>query len=275
VKVERRPSTDYVSVDSRTLTCHPADTPGLTLDRPLGGNKILLGGCLPPGSGTIDRWVAVEDPALYATHVFAEALRAKGIDVGPGVATAPAPPADAQVLATYEGAPLAEILKDVNKPSHNLRAEMLLRQIGVKTKGEGSVAAGREGVFAFLHANGIDAEGWEIADGSGLSALDLVTARGLTMLLLAMHRHPHAAVFRDSLPVAGVDGTLKHRLGLAGRDGRIVAKTGTNGHTYALAGYARPRRGPALAFTVIVNHSTAPTSEAYEVVDAIAASLVE
>jgi D-alanyl-D-alanine carboxypeptidase/D-alanyl-D-alanine-endopeptidase (penicillin-binding protein 4) len=273
VVIERHPSSDYYRVDSKAITCRDVDPPGLVLERPFGANVIQLSGCLPLGSASIERWVALEDPARYATTVFAQVLRAKGIEVTGGVTMAAAAPAGRHALASYDGAPLGEILKDVNKPSHNLRAEMLLRLLGVQAKNEGTVEAGRDAVLAFLAAHDVDTKGWEIDDGSGMSRSDLVTASGLAALLVAMDKHPQAAVFRDSLPVAGVDGTLKRRLTGPRTRGRVQAKTGTLRHTCALAGYAAPVRGEGMAFTVLVDHATAPVGEIHDAIDAIAEAL--
>jgi D-alanyl-D-alanine carboxypeptidase/D-alanyl-D-alanine-endopeptidase (penicillin-binding protein 4) len=243
LSVERHPASAYYRVESTAMTCGPGATPGVTMNRALGTNVIELSGCLPVGWPPLERWLAVEDPVLYATTVMAEALKARGIDVVGGVARCTAPPAGLAVLATYEGEKVAEILKDVNKPSHNVRAEMLLRLLGQKVKGEGSAKAGSEAVVEFLKAQDVDVDGWEVQDGSGLSRTDLVTTVGLSGLLVAMHRHPHAAAFRASLPVAGLDGTLKSRLSGPRTRGRVQAKTGRMRHSCALVGYAAPRRG--------------------------------
>ncbi len=272
--IERHPASAYYRVESEGVTCGDSLTPGITLDRPLGGNVIKLNGCLPAGWPILEKWVALEDPVRYAATVMGEALKAKGIDVVAGVGTCEAPPAGLSVLATYEGAPMAEILKDVNKPSHNVRAEMLLRLLGRKAKGEGSAKAGTDAVREFLKAQGVDVSTWDLQDGSGLSRTDLVTASGVTELLVAMRRHAHATAFRDSLPVSGLDGTLKTRLGGRRTAGRIVAKTGRVRHTAALAGYATPRRGEELAFAIFVNHATAPMGEVQDAIDAVAAAIV-
>jgi D-alanyl-D-alanine carboxypeptidase/D-alanyl-D-alanine-endopeptidase (penicillin-binding protein 4) len=272
--VERHPESAYYRVESTGTTCSDGTLPGIRLDRRLGGNVIALTGCLPAGWPVLEKWLALEDPVLYASTVMSEALEAKGVDVVGGVATCDVPPPGLSVLATYEGAPMAEILKDVNKPSHNVRAEMLLRLVGSKVKSEGSARAGTEAVLEFLKARGADVAGWDLQDGSGLSRTDLVTARGMTDLLVAMNRHKDAAVFRDSLPVAGVDGTLKSRLGGRRTAGRISAKTGRIRHSSALAGYARPRRGAELAFAILVNHASAPGGEVQDAIDAIATAIV-
>jgi serine-type D-Ala-D-Ala carboxypeptidase/endopeptidase (penicillin-binding protein 4) len=274
VVLERHPATDYVRVDSKVETCRLVEPdPGLTVKRPFGRNAVELTGCLPVGSPTVERWLAVEDPAAYATAVFADALRAKGIELTGGTATTSELPAGLRTVAAYEGAPMSEVLKDVNKPSHNLRAEMLLRLAGAKVTGDGSVEAGRQVVGAFLAAQKVDAAGWDVQDGSGLSRSDLVTAHGLVDLLAAMDRHPHAAAFRDSLPVAGVDGTLKRRLSAPRTRAHIQAKTGTLRHTSALAGYAAPPRGERLAFAILVNHATATGGEIQEAIDKVAEAL--
>ena len=123
-------------------------------------------------------------------------------------------------------------------------------------------------------ANWADAAGWELQDGSGLSRTDLVTARGISALLAFMHRHPHGAAFRDSLPVAGVDGTLKSRLSGPRTAGRIQAKTGRIRQACALAGYAAPRRGEPVAFAIFVNHATAPGGEVQDAIDGIVSAIL-
>jgi D-alanyl-D-alanine carboxypeptidase/D-alanyl-D-alanine-endopeptidase (penicillin-binding protein 4) len=240
----------------------------------LGKNVIEITGCLPAGWPPLERFVALEDPVRYATTVLSEAMKARGIDVVGGIDTCAAPPLDLVTIATHEGATMAEILREVNKPSHNARAEMLLRLLGLQKKSEGSVAAGRQAALEFLAAQKVDTAGWELQDGSGMSRTDLVTAAGLSRLLAAMHQHPHAAVFRDSLPIAGVDGTLKQRLRGKHTEGRIRAKTGRLQHTSGLAGYAEPRRGGGYAFAILVNHATAPAGAVHDAIDAIAAALV-
>ncbi len=115
--------------------------------------------------------------------------------------------------------------------------------------------------------------GWGLADGSGLSGSDLLTPRGLVALLAAMDRHPHAAAFRDSLPIAGVDGTLEKRMKGTPAEGRVAAKTGTLRLANALAGYVTTVRGERLAFAIVVNNHEGKSREAVAAIDAIAAAL--
>jgi D-alanyl-D-alanine carboxypeptidase/D-alanyl-D-alanine-endopeptidase (penicillin-binding protein 4) len=84
-----------------------------------------------------------------------------------------------------------------------------------------------------------------------------------------MDRHRYAAAFKDSLPIAGVDGTLEHRMRRTAAQGRVVAKTGTIRHVNALDGYATTRAGERLAFAVVVNHHTGDPKDAVGAIDQI------
>jgi D-alanyl-D-alanine carboxypeptidase/D-alanyl-D-alanine-endopeptidase (penicillin-binding protein 4) len=178
-----------------------------------------------------------------------------------------------RVLATHESPPLSEALKAVNKPSQNLHAESMLRLLGARRRGVGSTSAGHEAVLEFLKRMGVDPKDWSLRDGSGLSRSDLLTSHDMVSLLAAMDRHPHAAAFRATLPIAAVDGTLKNRMRGTAADGRLVAKTGTLRHVNALAGYVTTRGGSRLAFSIVVNHHTAGGAPATAAIDAIGALL--
>ena len=232
------------------------------LEREPGSDLVRLSGSLPIG-GDWDGELAVSDPARRAAAAFARVLAAKGVRVAGGIATTRDPlPDGSRVLAAHDSAPVAAIVRGVNKESQNLHAEMLLRLAGLKEKGEGSEAKGHEAVAAFLDRLGVPHDGWNLADGSGLARTDLVTPRGLVALLAAMDRHPAAAAFRESLPIAGRDGTLEKRMRGTAAEGNVTAKTGTLSLVNALAGYVTTARGERLAFAVIVNNHAARSREA-------------
>ncbi len=272
--LEASPPTAYYSVVSTAVTSPAGTKAELKLERDLGTNRIRLSGTIPVG----DTWEgrpAVEDPARYAATVFGEVLQARGLRVMGPVATSSDPlPAGARVLAAHDSPPLSEMLKVVNKDSQNLHTEMLLRLLGQRLKGEGSVAAGHEAVREFLARIGVQTQSWGLQDGSGLSRSDLVDPRGLVELLVAMDRHPQAAVFRDSLAVMGVDGTLKDRLRGTPAEGKVLAKTGTLRLSNALAGYTTAASGERMAFAILVNNHTIPSREAVTAIDEIARVLV-
>lgn len=272
--VDASPTSSYYRLDSAATTSGPGTTPALALARDPGANVIRLQGTYPLGQSPWEGRVALEDPARYAVTVFSEVLEARGIRImGPVVTSSGDLPGNLRVLAEHLSPPMAEMLKAVNKPSLNLHAEMLLRLLGSRRKGEGSAEAGHAVVRELLTKWGVAAEGWALQDGSGLSRSDLVSAHELVSLLLAMDRHPHAQVFKETLPVAGVDGTLKERMKGTIAEGRVTAKTGTLRHVNALAGYVTTRRGERLAFAIIANHYTGAAQDVVSAIDEIVAAL--
>jgi D-alanyl-D-alanine carboxypeptidase/D-alanyl-D-alanine-endopeptidase (penicillin-binding protein 4) len=269
------PPTPVVTVASGVTTAAAGTAEDVRLDKDAGTNRFRLSGLLPIG-GSWSAHVAVEDPARFAATAFAAVLEAKGVRVVGGVETTRAPlPAGTRVLASHEGVPMAEMVRVVNKESQNLHAETLLRLVGLKAKGEGSAEKGHEAIAELLKRLGIPAADWGLSDGSGLARSDLVTPSGLAALLVAMDAHPHAAAFRASLPVAGIDGTLEKRMRGTPAERRVVAKTGTLNLANALAGYATTRRGERIAFAVFVNNHARRGREAVAAIDALAQALVE
>jgi D-alanyl-D-alanine carboxypeptidase/D-alanyl-D-alanine-endopeptidase (penicillin-binding protein 4) len=273
--VDRDPQTAHYAVASTAVTSAAGTKPEMVLRADPGTNLFRLSGSLPAGGEPWQGSVAIADPARYAAVVFAELLAAKGIRVTGAVATSSDPlPGGLRVLAARESEPMSEIVKVVNKRSQNLHTEMLLRLLGAKVNGAGTVEAGHEALEDFLHRLGVPAQTWSLQDASGLSRSDVLTPHGLVALLAAMDRHRHAGVFRDSLPVAGVDGTLEGRLRGTPAQGRVLAKTGSLRHVNALAGYATTRGGERLAFAIVLNHHTAPGSAGVAAIDDFVNALV-
>jgi D-alanyl-D-alanine carboxypeptidase/D-alanyl-D-alanine-endopeptidase (penicillin-binding protein 4) len=273
--VDRDPPNAHYSVVSTAVTAAAGGTADLTLRADPGVNVFHLSGTLPVGSEAWQGNVAIADPARYAAVAFAEVLAARGIRVMGAIDTSSDPlPNGLRVLAARESEPMAEIVKVVNKRSQNLHTEMLLRLLGARVKGEGTVEAGHEALEDFLRRLNVADETWSLQDASGLSRSDLVTAHGLAGLLAAMDKHPQAAAFRDSLPIAGVDGTLEGRMRGTPAQGKVRAKTGSLRNVNALAGYATTRGGDRLAFAIVLNHQTAAGSAGIAAIDDLVNALV-
>jgi D-alanyl-D-alanine carboxypeptidase/D-alanyl-D-alanine-endopeptidase (penicillin-binding protein 4) len=275
VMVDRNPVSAHYQLVVDALTSPAGSEADLVVDRPLGSNVIRIGGTCPLGAPPEDLFISVEDPARFAATVFAETLEARGIRVRGPVTTSTDPlPSGLRTLAAVKSAPMAEIVRQTNQPSHNLRAEMLLRLIGQRAKGEGSAKAGLASEGEFLTRLGVPTAGFSLHDGCGLAEANLVTAHGLVALLAAMDRHPQARPFRESLPLAGSEGTLRRRLKGTPAEGRLRAKSGFMRHTFALAGYAMTSRDEPIAFAILLNHHTGDTATALAAIDEIAAALV-
>ncbi len=270
------PATDYVRV-ANTIK-RGGSVAKLGLNRGLSDNEVRVWGETPPGQGVRAR-LAVHHPALWAAQIFRGELKARGIMVDGEAKTTDAltdddaqrfQPEKAVELASVGSATLGEIVRQTNKESLNLNAELLLRTLG-KLKGETAPPPAPDKLDEFhddkrglavmrvwLKQQGIDPAPLDLHDGSGLSRLDLVTPEASARVLAAIAKTPSAAVFKSSLPIAGRDGTLAGRL--KSLSGQVFAKTGTLTHANALAGYVNAANGEPLAFAIICNDETAPGS---------------
>jgi D-alanyl-D-alanine carboxypeptidase/D-alanyl-D-alanine-endopeptidase (penicillin-binding protein 4) len=180
---------------------------------------------------------------------FRDALRKAGIAVDGPVRTAPADEWSEQ-LASVSSPTLAAMVRFMDRESDNFTAEMLLKQLGLAELGRGTSAAGASVVTTTLVEAGVPMTGVRIVDGSGLSLLDRLTANALGSLLEIAWANPAVRpALLAALPVAGVNGTLQHRLSKPPARGRVLAKTGTTDDASSLSGYVSDR----YAFAVVQN----------------------
>jgi D-alanyl-D-alanine carboxypeptidase/D-alanyl-D-alanine-endopeptidase (penicillin-binding protein 4) len=190
----------------------------------------------------------VVNPTLAAAAKFDKLLRANGI-VAREARVGLARPS-AVLLATVESPPLAKVIEWMDRVSDNYTAELLLKELGAEVLGTGTSAAGAAVVRHDLVAAGVPMAGVRVVDGSGLSRSDRVTARMLAGVLLLLWQEPaYRAIVWAGLPVAGVSGTLKHRLLDGPAHRHVRAKTGTTNVASALSGYV----GRRFAFVVLQN----------------------
>lgn len=138
-----------------------------------------------------------------------------------------------------------------------------------------SESVGLEAVKAFLQKAGIETRPLSLRDGSGLARQDLVTPRSTSRLLEFMTGHPHFAVWRDSLPLAGADGTLERRMRGTPAERNVRAKTGTLANVNSLSGYLYTKRGQMLMFSLMGNNYTGPGREVTATFDQICVLLAD
>jgi D-alanyl-D-alanine carboxypeptidase/D-alanyl-D-alanine-endopeptidase (penicillin-binding protein 4) len=179
------------------------------------------------------------------------------------------------VLASYQSQPLMQDLKVINKVSQNLHAELMLRLLGREKGNGGTIESGLEVMRSFLLQAGIHSDEYIFFDGSGLSRQNLVTPHAIVSLLQYADSQPWAAKFQDTLPVAGLDGSLSERLRTTLGQGRVQAKTGSLGHVNSLSGYATTMSGDRVAFSIMANNHNLPSKRALETIDKIVTAIVE
>ena len=194
------------------------------------------------------------DAAMDAAQVFAEELADHGVDVEPQIGRAAAPEG-ASELAVVESATLGEIAAYTLQHSENVLSETLGRMTAVATGHEASFAGAGEAVLEVLADLGLDTSGAKLVDASGLSSVSRLTPQLLTeaLRLAADGSHPELLAVADGIPVAGLEGTLTHRLTDGAATGTLRAKTGTLPQAVALTGLVTTTDGRLLAFTVLAN----------------------
>ena len=160
---------------------------------------------------------------------------------------------DRRVLGAHVSVPVAEDLTIINKTSQNLHAELLLRLLGKIFGTDGSFEEGTRVVRQFMVDAGVDDNDFFFYDGSGMSPNDQIAPRAFTRLLSYASHQAWGPAWRQTLPVAGVDGTLDMRFRESPLKGRMWAKTGTLEEVNALSGYLNSDSGRTLAFSILVN----------------------
>lgn len=260
----------YYRVDNRALTV-AGDGDTLAFDRAPNSQVLVVTGTLGLSRAPVAWKLGVDDPAHYAAWRLAEMLRARGVEVTGTVRSGyrPLEPWDdsklresrpivlehprGELLATLTPGALGEEIGIVNKLSQNLHAELLLRRLGLTRGGSGSIASGQAVVEAMLAEAGIAPAQADFSDGSGMSSYNRVAPRATVRLLQFAARQPWGETLRASLPIGGVDGTLRRRFAGTPLAGRIFAKTGTLNATNALAGWLIAASGKELAFAIYAN----------------------
>ncbi|HEX8162929.1 MAG TPA: D-alanyl-D-alanine carboxypeptidase/D-alanyl-D-alanine-endopeptidase [Pyrinomonadaceae bacterium] len=280
-----------LAVVNRTVTAARGTKNSITMARPLGQNYVEVGGAIPLGDAGWTDSISTARPALMFASMLRAALERQGVQVKGRTLTLDARqrelmklPFDAARLveiARRESPPFSEIAALTLKPSQNLYTELILRALGrqsppppppVQTDAAAAGAAaqpqptpdnrtsaqlGSAVVAQFLREAGVrDVEHLSLMDGSGLARQDLISAESTVALLAYMSRHRHAQAFRDALPVAGVDGTLRGRFKGTPAAGNLRAKTGTLSNVSSLSGYVTSAAGERLVFSMMVNHYT-------------------
>ena len=293
------PDVDYYTLDNTMTPAATGEAAHPGLERRPGDMMVRAWGTAPAGGLHVG--LAISDPAQFTAEAFQQALVARGIlaagnaesehryanDTGDFTAereqplkfapitltTVAGPLQGRRVLAARISPPIAEDIKITNKTSQNLHAELLLRLLGKLEGSDGSFAQGTRVVRQFMTDAGVSDQDFFLYDGSGVSTDDRVAPRAFTQLLDYAAKQPWGQEWRDTLPIAGVDGTLEGRFVNTPLKGKMWAKTGTLKEVNTLSGYMIAASGRTLAFSILVN-GRRPGSEAEaQAVDRIAETI--
>ena len=270
-----RPKSSALQIVSSIRTV-AKDQPSQIDIHPAGFGKYAASGQIPEGGAAVVRTVVITDASSYARALLIEALRKQGVKVKASPVTKN-PSEHLPLNGDYRrlvkvgelvSPPLSEYIRMILKVSHNPGAEILPHLIALP---EGKIFFEDAMLLQnrFLAQIITDPGSISLSDGSGLSRANLVTPGSVVQLLSYMTTHRNYQVFRDALPVLGIDGTLTWTGKESPSQGKILAKTGTLPlvdllhdsaiiSSKALAGYMTTAKGRMIAFAFFVNdiHTT-------------------
>jgi D-alanyl-D-alanine carboxypeptidase/D-alanyl-D-alanine-endopeptidase (penicillin-binding protein 4) len=211
-------------------------------------------GSYPLSCGERIWYLSVLDHARYFSAAFASLWNSAGGTWTGKLRDGPVP-ADARRIAVHESAPLAEVIRDVNKFSNNVMARQIYLTMGAEAgRPPASPARSEAAVRGWLDGRGLTMPELVLENGSGLSRIERISAASLAKLLRHAFASPLMPELMASLPLVGVDGTMRSRNGAAGA---AHVKTGLLADVRAIAGYVHAASGRRYAVVAIINHANA------------------
>ncbi|WPC06708.1 D-alanyl-D-alanine carboxypeptidase/D-alanyl-D-alanine-endopeptidase [Pseudomonas benzenivorans] len=259
VHIAIEPPIADIRIDNRVKLLKPGKCPGWPDVRynpvtQYDGTTVIVSGQLAEGCSA-QTYLSLLDHPDYA----AGAVRAIWQELGGSILGQDRladVPKSARLLARAHSPDLVEIIRDINKYSNNTMARQLFLSLGAQFRnaadGDDAKAAQRV-IRAWLARKGITAPHLVIENGSGLSRAERVSARELAAILQAAWKSPYAAEFISSMPLVGMDGTMRKRLKGTALEGQAHIKTGTLNNVRAIAGYSRDSNGHSWAVVAILN----------------------
>jgi D-alanyl-D-alanine carboxypeptidase/D-alanyl-D-alanine-endopeptidase (penicillin-binding protein 4) len=162
---------------------------------------------------------------------------------------------NAQLFSTHHSAPLAEVIRDINKFSNNVMARQLFLTLGTAAGAQpANLERSTQAVQAWLSNKRLDFPELVLENGAGLSRMERISAQHLAQLLQSAAQSPLGPELVASLPILGVDGSVKKRLKESPSAGHAHLKTGTLEGVKTIAGYVRSRSGREWIVVFLINH---------------------
>ena len=277
------PATGFMAISNRATTSARGSKNELQLYRAVGQNTLEVTGTLPLGDAGFNGGVAIPDPALAFVSMLRDALIKRGVKIDGRLRTVRTQTSESKPMleiTSLQSPPFSLIAAHTMKPSQNQYTELILRTLGKtrSTSGQASATsapqdnenAGLAVLRDFLHQAGVSDSDLVLSDGSGLSRNDMITANATVELLTFMSKHKYSAQFRDTLPIAGVDGTLRSRMRGTPAEGNVRAKTGSLSSVASLSGYVTTAAGEHLVFSMMLNNYPDAAALRRDSIDAIA-----
>lgn len=234
-----------------------------------------LRGQIPENRTSFKIKASMPEPELLAMLQLVKELRGAGINVPQGAVSFKKEAATEKYCLsfTHRSASLAQLVKITNIESNNQFAEALLKAIALQKTGQWSRKKGLETIEKFF-SDKISIGQANLYDGSGLSRFNGVSPQMMAELMRYMWTSPNKNAFYQSLPIAGVSGSIGNMFKGSRAENNLRAKSGYIDKVRSYSGYTKTATGRVAAFTIIVNNyattSTAMRNELESVLRVLA-----
>jgi len=255
------PQTPLMPVVNSCTTTSSGQPRTLKVFKPLGRNVLEISGTMPSNDKGFIGYIAFTHPAEMFMELFSQRLAIKNITFTGKIRidSSKSTTTDMVEIATLESPPFSLIAAKTMKPSQNMFTENILWTLGERFGRQSSATAdsstlGINVVKDFLNQISIPRDAVLHYDGSGMSRHDQITPASVVTLFTYMAKQSkNAQVWRDSLTVGGVDGTLSRRFMGTAAAGNMLGKTGTLDQVSALSGYLTTAGGEQIVISIMVN----------------------
>lgn len=226
----------------------------------LNGATLWIQGTFPASCGERSEYVSLLPHSRYLNAVFRTLWLELGGTVNGELREGTAPNS-AKLFATHSSAPLSELIRDINKFSNNVMARQLFLSLGMSSTAPASIARSEQAVHDWLAQKQLDFPELALENGAGLSRAERISPHSMALLLQAAQGSPLQPEFESSLPIIGVDGTLKKRLHESAVTSHAHLKTGSLEGVKAIAGYVQSRNGKQWIMVFFINHPNASAGQ--------------
>ncbi len=254
-KVEIYPPNDYVKISGSIKTVK-GQINGIIAERRMlknGQNILYLKGSLGKNYGPLIFEKNITHPDIWSGRALKYLLKEESI-THTGIVKNSFVPTESTLLAEFAGKDILGLLTDLNKDSNNHVAEMLTKAIAVKNNKLGSISEGVKIINREVQSIPVRSQDYTFISPSGLSPHNQVSSTNILKVFESLASNDkYKDILMKSLPIAGVDGTLKKRNIASSNMEWVKAKTGFITGVVSLAGYIKKKDGALIAFSFIYN----------------------
>lgn len=219
-------------------------------------STLLLKGSFPTRCGEREQFLSLLPHTAYMQAVFHSLWQELGGKLDGNVRDGSLPP-DATLFSTHSSPSLSEQIRSINKFSNNVMARQLFLTLSLVESSPATIEHSKQIVRTWLNAKGLSGNGIVLDNGAGLSRNERISAHDMAMLLQAAQHSPFRSELEASLPIAGMDGTLRNRLLRRSAAGHAHLKTGTLAGVKTVAGYVQNGSGKLWVLVFFINHVNA------------------